>query len=185
MPTKKFFSSLFIISITVLVLSFAQHGKEGFENLAFTLHASDREGDRKMIRDAVHAYNRYSARFYSVGGTAEGLNEIPAAPLLKRRLFKDITMLKRDGLVMVFDRDREEFRKVYFTARNTAVAETDEVWFVALQDLKTRKSVLGVKAGEIKARYILRRELRGWIIYEVDVYPASEDIPLLDRSPAL
>jgi hypothetical protein len=143
------------------------------------------EGARDAIRTAVGYYNQYSSMFYNTGGDVKGLNEIPAAPLLKRRLFKDITMLKRDGLVMVFDRDKEEFVRISFVSAGSAVAETQETWFVTLQELRTRKPVFSVKAVPVRARYYLKRELRGWIVYNADVYPQSEAVPRLDREPAL
>ncbi len=141
--------------------------------------------DIESIKTAVHYYNQYSSMFYNTGGEVMGLNEIPAAPLLKRRLFKDISMLKRDGLIMVFDRDAEEIVKVYFPLRGDAVAETKETWFITLQEYGTRKPVYSIKAVPLKVRYHLKKEPRGWIVYETDVYPGLEDIPVLNRRQAL
>jgi hypothetical protein len=85
---------------------------------------------------------------------------------------------------MVFDR-LQEILKIYFSSREDAVAETKETWFVTLQEYRTRKPVYSIKAVPLNARYHLKREPRGWIVYETDVYPASENIPLLKKGAAL
>lgn len=176
-----------ILSILLAsLLSLAQNGISAPDNMLFRLNLYNVKEQKEFVMMAVKEYNLVSSGFYSTAGEAkEGLAYIPAAPLLKRRLFKDINMLKRDGLVMVFDRDRDELKGVYFPKRDVAVAETEEVWAVAIQDVKTRESVTTVKGVEVKARYVLHKEAypgKGltWVVHYVDVYPADEDVPDLN-----
>jgi len=155
------------------------------------VHIYDREKEGRDIGDAIAQYNRNSASFYNSAGFPAGLEEIPAAPLIKRRLFKDINALKGDGLVLVFDRDRTEITDIVFLNRQTAVAKTLEIWAIDLQDIRTREPVFNMKALEVKVRYLLHKEEfpdaeeKKWIIYSVDVYPGDETIPDLDTASVL
>ena len=165
-----------------LLLSIIHSGSSAIENFRFNQNLKDFGKERDAVTLAIKQYNINSADFYNTGGDKGGLDDIPAAPLLKRRLFKDINMLKEDGLVMVFDRDRDEIKRIYFPERNIAVAESVEVWAMALQEVKSRDLVYSIKAVEIKVRYILKWELspqrgQGWVVHHVDVYPIKEDIP--------
>lgn len=180
----KFRRVLILSLILAVTLSFANNKEDAFDNLLFHLNLN-KKGERSAIEAAVMQYNKNSASFYNTGGFLAGLDEIPAAPLLKRRLFKDINMLKGDGLVMVFDKDSITVRKVYFKNKDFGVAETDEVWAVALQDIKTRKPVFNVKAVEVKGRYVFIKEKSRWLAYEADVYPKGENVPEFNIKPAL
>lgn len=166
--------------LLAFILSFSSSKEGAFDHLLFHLGLYDQKKEREAIESAVRLYTKISSSFYSTGGDLEGLHEIPAAPLLKRRLVKDINMLKGEGLVMVFDRDTQQIRSVYFINKDFAAAETDEVWAVSLQDRETREPVFNVKAVEIRARYQFVREKGGWIAHEVDVYPKDEDVPKAD-----
>ncbi len=173
-----------------LILAFVSAGHGAFANFMFSLGLYDSASKEAAVEESVRRYNGVSARFYSAGGELEGLATIPATPLLKRRLFKDITMLRGDGLVMVFDLDRMAVEHVEFPNRIEAVAHTSEVWAVALQDFDTREPVLNVKAIEVSVRYHLYRVPYGggperWVVYDVDVYPRGADIPPFERGPAL
>jgi hypothetical protein len=163
-----------------LAASIGPAPRAALEHAAAHMLPAHQRADRERIAAAVRLYNRYSALFYNTGGGIEGLDEIPAGHLLKRRLFKDITMLKRDGLVMVFDKDTEELHGISILSPSAAIAETAETWFVSLQDYTTRKPLFSLKASRIRARYFLHREQRGWIVEDVSVYPASEQLPPLD-----
>jgi hypothetical protein len=174
--------------ILALACSFLNNSPGALEHALFAL--SGREAERDRIAASIRQYNRNSASFYSSGGLLAGLDEIPASPYVKRRLFKDITMLKGDGLVMVFDRDRVEVTDIEFINREYAVARTRELWAVGLQDMATRKPVFSVKASRVRARYVLHREDfpgmgETWVVYEVDVYPEDEPVPPLATEPAL
>ncbi|MHB8845684.1 MAG: hypothetical protein ACYC7L_13175 [Nitrospirota bacterium] len=140
---------------------------------------------------SITQYNKNSAGFYTTAGEArEGLAVIPASKLLRRRLFQDINMLKREGLVMVFDLDSQKITSTRLLNRNTALAQTEEVWAVALQEVQTRRSVFSVKASTVSVRYLLHFEPGQtgdpmWIVYEADVYPKGEPVPDLNVQRAL
>jgi uncharacterized membrane protein len=173
-----------------LVLSFINNGGNSIENLKFNLNLDNRESEINAIESALRDYNKISASFYNSAGHTGGLKEMPSAPLVKRRLFKDINMLKRDGLVMVFDKNGSGIKNINFLNRELVMAETDEVWAVALQDVNTRKSIFGTKAVEVKVRYVLHKERfynqgKKWIVYEADVYPKNESIPDLNIKSSL
>ena len=179
-----------IALFTALSISFFNNIDGAVENFKFFAYLSDREAERESVKAAVIQYNRVSASFYNSAGSLAGLNEMPAAPLLKRRFFKDINMLKRDGFVMVFDRDNTEIKKTYFIDRDLAVAESEEVWAVALQDAVTRRPVFNLKAVEVRVRYLFHKEEflqkgRVWVAYEADVYPIAEAIPELNVKPVI
>jgi hypothetical protein len=151
--------------ITGFSAAFFINRDEAVMNLRHTLNLYDRAEETDYIKKAVELYNKYSASFYNTAGYIEGLGEIPAAPLVKRRLFKDINMLKGDGLIL-------------------------EVWMVSLQDIDTRKPEFNVKASVVKVRYMLHKEpfpeeKEQWIIYRVDVYPEDEEVPQWSIEPVL
>lgn len=181
-----------ILSILLAsLLSLAQNGISAPDNLLFRLNLYNVNEQEEAVKLAVKEYNMVSSGFYSMGGEArEGLDVIPAAPLVKRRLFKDINMLKRDGLLMVFDRDSDEVKRIYFPRRDIGVAETEEVWAVAIQDVNTREPVTGIKGVKVKVRYVFHKEpypgygLR-WVAHYVDVYPNNEETPELNVKKVL
>lgn len=180
-----------IAVLLAVTLSFVNNGLASWGNMMFRLDLFDRQAEKELVREEVRQYNAVSASFYSTAGeSTAGLDVIPAAPLLKRRLYKDINMLKADGFVMVFDRDRTDIRRIYFPERDLSAAEVDEVWAVSLQDLKSRKSVFNVKAVEVRVRYLFRKQPflksgKRWIAYAVDVYPEGEAVPEFSRGSSI
>ena len=175
--------------LLALILSASGNSPTAYSALTFHLHL-EKEKEIEEIKGAIKQYNINSASFYNTAGFLAGLEEIPAAPLLKRRLFKDINMLKRDGLVMVFDRDRHEVEKISFIRADLALVETDEVWAVNMQEAESRKPLSTIKASHVKVRYVLKKESfydRGimWVIYDADLYPPDEEIPELNTLSAL
>jgi hypothetical protein len=186
----KFLLFLVFSLSTGLTFSFINNKNVAIENFRFNLNLYDREKEAEAIKSAIKQYNKNSASFYNSAGFLAGLEEIPAAPLIKRRLFKDINMLKRDGLVMVFDKDAVEMKRIIFLNSALAVAETEEVWAISLQEIDTRKPLFNIKASEVKVRYLFHKEpflteKKEWIAHEVDVYPDNEDFPELDIKPVL
>jgi hypothetical protein len=184
--TKIIMLSLFIATAS----SFLANKENAVDNLKFHLSSEYRQHEIDDIKSAVEQYNTNSASFYNSAGFLAGLEEIPAAPLIKRMIFKDITMLKGDNLVMVFDKDLVEFDDVKFISRELAVAHTHEVWAVMLQKMDTRKPSSTIKGVEINVRYALYKgSLRGedphWIIFEVSVFPKGVEIPALNIEPVL
>ena len=176
--------------LAALSISFINNIDGAVENFKFFVYMNDREAEVESVKAAVEKYNRVSASFYNSAGSLAGLNEMPAVPLLKRRFFKDINMLKRDGMVMVFDRDNTEIKRTYFINRDLAVAESEEVWAIALQDVATRRPVFGLKAVEVRVRYLFHKEQfleqgKIWVAHEADVYPKGEEIPELNVNPVI
>lgn len=169
-----------------LVFSVIENGRSATSNFLFHLNVWNQKGAREDIAVSITQYNKNSGGFYNTAGESlEGLAVIPASQLQKRKFFQDINMLKRDGLVMVFDLDRQTIERIYFVNRNTAVAVSEEVWAVALQDLESRRPLSNVKAASVKVRYLMHYEpaLSGkmtWIVQEADVYPHGERVPELN-----
>jgi hypothetical protein len=176
-------------ALCALSLSFLAHRHDALANLSFRLGV-DRELKEEQVVEAVRLYNRVSAAFYGTAGDTAGLDFIPAAPFLKRRLFKDISTLKADGLLMVFDLDSHRVVTVRFHRPDMAEAVTEEVWAMALQDVETREPASTVKARKVRARYVLHHgALRPgderWFVTDMDVYPSGADIPPVVPEPAL
>ena len=182
---------ILVLSALAALLLAAFQGRTAFENLKFHIGLFDKKGETEAVKAAVREYNGIGAAFYSTAADAiQGLDYIPASRLLKRRFFLDINQLKTEGLLMVFDRDREAVTNVSFLNRELAVVETEEVWAIALQKARTREMVFNVKAYESRGRYLLHKEEYNkmndiWVVYQIDVYPKNEDIPKLDFEPAL
>lgn len=182
---------IIIFSLLIALLSaYFENGRDAAYSFRFHTSSDLKEKEAVDIKKAVAQYNTNSASFYSSAGFLAGLEEIPAVPLLKRMLFKDITMLKGQNLVMVFDKDSVEFDEVRFLNSEIAVAHTREVWGVMLQKMDTRKPISTVKGVEVNVRYSMYKgSLRGeeprWLIFEVAVYPKDEEIPELNIKPAL
>lgn len=172
--------------VLAIVPAVVQNGGQAFTNLRFHLGMSDEREIHDAIAVSITQYNKNSAGFYATAGESlEGLAVIPASQLQKRRLFQDINMLKRDGLVMVFDLDSQKIRESRLVNRTTAVAQTSEVWAIALQDVMSRAPLSGVKAVAVTVRYLLHYEpgptgKPAWIVYESDVYPEGESVPDLN-----
>jgi len=167
-------------------VSAVHNGRAAFPILLSPLGVVEEQRAIDDIIMSIKQYNKNSAGFYSTAGDSlEGLAVIPASQLLKRRLFQDINMLKRDGLVMVFDLDSQKVKHSRLLNRTTATATTEEVWAIALQDVQTRKPLSNVKAITVSVRYLLHYELNStgnatWVIYEADVYPKGETVPDLN-----
>ena len=179
-----------VVAFTAALFASALHNPEASDHLRLHLSGSLKAKEKQAVEEAVVQYNKLASSFYNTAGYMVGLEDIPATQLLKRRIFKDINMLKGDGLVLVFDRDSLQVKKIDFSSRNVALAETEEVWAVAFQALDTRKPVFDVKATEMTVRYLLHREQfldkgKRWIVYEVDVYPKGEPVPERNVKPAL
>ncbi len=182
---------IIILSIFIAITSsYLTNRENALDNFIFHISSKYKQQEIDDIKSAVKQYNTNSASFYNSAGFLAGLDEIPAIPLIKRMLFKDINSLKSDNLVMVFDKDSVEFDDVRFVNREIAVAHTHEVWAVMLQQMKTRKPSSTIKGVEINVRYALYKgSLRGedphWIIFDVSVFPKGGEIPELNIKPAI
>ena len=179
-----------IAIFAAFLLAGFSNGPGSFKDLGFHLGIYPKQREIKAIEQAVADYNRLSASFYSSGGLQEGLDEIPAGPLMKRRLFQDINVLRNDGMVMVFDKDRFERKDITFLDRETATLEAREIWAIMFQDAETRKPLSTVKASSINVRYLLHKQIHRmagyvWIVLECDVFPQEEKIPPMSIGPVL
>lgn len=164
--------------LCALVASFAG-SPHAFADLRFHLGLYDRSGETKSVESTLRLFNKLFASFFNTGGLIEGLNEFPAANLVKRRIFQDIGELAKTNTVIVYDRDVFKLRKVDFLDPVRAVALADEVWFISLQDSRTRKPISAVKANPIRVRYLLRKEKGAWRVVEYEVFDKSGPIPPL------
>lgn len=181
---------LILSATTALILSIVSNGADGLENARFKIGLYDVKAETGAIGESIKNYVKDSAALYNSGGFVDILEEMPAAPIIKRRIMKDVNMLKGDGLIMIFDKDDVDITDIEIQNRMFVEARTHEVWAAALQDAKTRVPVFNVKAITVNARYLLYKgSLRGeeeqWIVYHVDVYPENEDIPDLNVRPVL
>ncbi len=173
-----------------MILSIVSNDKDGLQNARFSLGLYDGKAETRAVEETIKEYIKNSAGLYNTGGFVDILEEIPAVPMIKRRIMKDINMLKGDGLIMVFDKDDADVTHLEVNNRMFAEARTREVWAVVLQDAVTRAPVFNIKAIAVNARYLLYKgSLRGeeerWIVYHVDVYPEGEDIPALNMKPVI
>lgn len=136
-------------------------------------------GEEKAIEDTLKLFNRHFATFFNTGGRLEGLNEFPAANLIKRRIFQDINKWNKENSVLVYDKDLFEIISLEILAPIRAVAVAKEVWFLNVKDRETRKNLSAVKANPIKIRYILKKIDGSWRVIEYEVFGKDDDIPPL------
>jgi len=169
--------------ILASLTSFLTH-ENAFYNLRFHLGLYDRVSEEKDIEKTLRLFNRYFATFFSTGGSLEGLNEFPAANLIKRRIFQEINDWKKEGYLLVYDRDVFKIESVEMLDPISAVAIAKEVWFLNVQDLNTRRYVSPVKADPIRVRYFLEKIGKKWQVVEYEVFGAQDEIPPLDERRA-
>lgn len=175
---RKIFLTVILGLITGLSLSFFSH-PESKEYLLYHLGLMDTAGLKQKIDNTIREFNQYFAKFFNTAGDLEGLNKIPAAPLIKRRIFQEINQWKKQGKVLVYDRDVYKLLKVDFLSPDTVIAVSKELWFLTIEDLKTRRYISPVKALPIKVRYTLKRDKRysnGWIVVEYEVFGKDDTI---------
>jgi hypothetical protein len=140
----------------------------------------------EQIRKAVRTYNSSTQGVYATAGLAvDELAVIPATGQEKRRIYKDVNMLRTANLMVVFDKDKEVVEQVSFLDRTRAVAVTDEVWVLVLQEFTTRRKITNLKASQIRCRYHLLHYDGTWSVARVEVFPAEEALPSLNYRPAL
>lgn len=175
---KKNIVSLIAGIILAFTVSLFIH-KNGINNLFFHMGVYDMPGEEKAIEDTLKLFNRHFATFFNTGGRLEGLNEFPAANLIKRRIFQDINKWNKENSVLVYDKDLFEIISLEILAPIRAVAVAKEVWFLNVKDRETRKNLSAVKANPIKIRYILKKIDGSWRVIEYEVFGKDDDIPPL------
>jgi hypothetical protein len=138
----------------------------------------DYEQEKAQVASSLKLFSATLAGFYMTGGkVGEGLNIIPAASLIKRRIFMDINMYTNSNVIFVPDRDRAEVRGVTFLSPVHAVAVTDEDWVNVYQDLQTRRPRSGKKFNSITVRYYLKKLGGKWVILDYEVHTRGEALP--------
>ena len=147
-------------------------------NLVFHLGVG-RGGEQALIADTIKQFNKLYASFYDTGGSLNGLNDFPAANLVKRRIFQDIAEFSKKNELLVHDRDETKLLSITFIDAMSAEARTSETWFLSLQDAATRKPLSGVKSNQVKVRYLLKRGGGVWRVVEFEVFGKDDPIPSL------
>lgn len=137
----------------------------------------DYAAEKEEVRSSIRLFSASLAGFYMTGGSLDGLNAFPAERMVKRRIFMDLNNLKMNGSLFIPDRDKTEFRDIRFLSPVHAVAVTDEDWFLAYQDLQTRKPLTTKKHNPVTFRYYLKKQWGKWIVLEFDVFSREETLP--------
>jgi len=133
----------------------------------------------KEVGDTLNLFNRNFATFFNTGGNLAGLNEFPAANMIKRRIFQEINEWKKKNQLLVYDKDSFEIENITLLNTVTAVAVANEVWFLNVQEKDTRKKLSPVKANPIQVRYFLKKRDGMWGVVEYEVFGSKDDIPEL------
>lgn len=160
----------------IAALAFTPGGWDAFR---YRTGGYDIEGETKAVKESIRLFSATYAGFYASAGGLEGLNVIPAAQMVKRRIFQDILAVLDTGRVLVLDRDRSDVRRVQFTDLTHAVAVVDEAWFMAYQDYFTRRPLPDKKANYVTVRYFLKKQWGRWIVFEYDVFGQEDQLPPL------
>jgi hypothetical protein len=167
--------------ILALFVSFISH-EQGLMNLGFHLGTYESEKEEKKIEDTLRLFNRNFASFFNTGGGLAGLNEFPAANMIKRRIFQEINDWKKNNQIIVYDRDVFELESIDLMSPVSAVAIAREVWFLTVQDRETRKSLSrGVKANPVRIRYLMKKDGDNWRVLEYEVFGVDDDIPVMQK----
>ena len=167
--------------VLAMCVSFLSH-QHRLRNLGFHLGMYDRGNEEKEIEETLKLFNRNFASFFNTGGSLAGLNEFPAANMIKRRIFQEISDWKKNNQVIVYDRDVFELESTEFLSAVSAIAVAREVWFLTIQDRDTRKSLMsGVKANSIRVRYRMKKHEDNWRVIEYEVFGSNDEIPALRK----
>ncbi len=154
--------------------------EKGLMNLAFHLGMHDKAAVEKNVVETLNLFNRNFATFFNTGGNLAGLNEFPAAKMIKRRVFQEISDWKKKNQLLVYDKDSFEIENMQLVNHVTAVAVAKEVWFLNVQEMGSRKKLSPVKANPIQVRYFLKKVDGAWRVVEYEVFGSRDDIPALN-----
>lgn len=171
-----------ISCVTGVILAFSvalYSHEQGLMNFGFHLGMYNSEKVEKELGDTLNLFNRNFATFFNTGGSLSGLNEFPAANMIKRRIFQEINEWKKKNQLLVYDKDSFEIENMTLLNSVTAVAIAKEVWFLNVQERDTRKKLSPVKANPIQVRYILKKLKEMWMVVEYEVFGSRDDIPEL------
>ena len=158
-------------------VSFFSH-ENSLENAAFYLGLDKRSAEEKAIEETLKLFNKHFATFFNTGGSLRGLNEFPAANMVKRRIFQ-INEWSKKNQVIVYDKDHFEIETINMLSPVSAFAVAREVWFLSVQDRTTRKHLSQTKANPIRVRYLLKKVNGSWGVLEYEVF--SKNDAFMDR----
>ena len=167
-----------LLTVCIGVLLAAGTSAVLYENSIATLKYSFRsDADVRLeLERTIEKFNQLYASFYVTGGDTFGLNDFPAGNLVKRRIFQDIDLWKKQNQWLIHDLHTTEIMRVDIRASGRAVVETREVW-----DMWLRHTDTGVKTGRksqtIQVRYFLGRDRGRWIVGDFEVYGEDERLP--------
>ncbi|MEF9426676.1 MAG: hypothetical protein L0956_05720, partial [Candidatus Mariimomonas ferrooxydans] len=173
---KRNVSSLITGIIIALTVSLFTHDNS-LHYLRFHLNLYDTATEEKTIEDTLRLFNKHFATFFNTGGNLGGLNEFPAANLIKRRIVQEINEWTKNNQILVYDRDIFEIEQTVFLSPERAVTVAQEVWFLNVQNKQDRKEKSGVKASPIRIRYFLKKLDSRWRVIEYEVFGKDNDIP--------
>jgi hypothetical protein len=179
---KKIIISIVAGIILALLVSFVSH-ENSLDNFKFKMRMYDRASEEKAIEETLNLFNKLFASFFNTAGSLTGLNEFPAANMIKRRIFQEISEWKKKSNVIVYDKDDFEIESIDILNPFRAIAVANEVWFLNVQEIQSRKKLSGVKANPIKTRYVLQKIDNRWRVVEYEVYGKNDTIPpfLMER----
>jgi hypothetical protein len=157
-------------------ISFFSH-ENSLDNASFQFGLYKSTAEEKAIEETLKLFNKHFATFFNTGGRLQGLNEFPAANMLKRRIFQEINEWSKKNQVIVYDKDHFEIETIKMLSPLTAVAVAREIWFLNVQDRKTRKSLSQSKANPIVVRYLMKKIDDKWGVLEYEVFSEKDDMP--------
>jgi hypothetical protein len=183
LPVVKLMLLPLLLALTVAFFCAPRGGR--VKRALFHLGIS-RVAEEAQLRRLVRTYNAATQGSYATAGLAvEELAVIPAYNLEKRRIYKDINLLRLSGKMVVFDKDKETIEKVTFVNRDEAFVTTSEMWVMVLQDFATRRKLTNLKASQVQCRYHLLYHEGVWKVERAEVFPVDEKLPPLNVRPVL
>jgi hypothetical protein len=176
---KNIYASIVGIILACLT-SFFIH-ENSLYNFRFHLGLYDGEAEERAIEDTLRLFNRHFATFFNTGGSLQGLNEFPAANLIKRRIFQEINNWRKNNSLLVYDRDVFKIEFIKLMDPVSAIALAKEVWFLNVQDIDTRRYISPVKAAPVKVRYFLKKIEKKWQVVEYEVFGEGDEVPPVNK----
>lgn len=164
--------------ITAFAIAYSAH-RDPLDHFTFRIGLYDTAEDEKAVEDTIKLFNKHFAALFNTGGDLSSLNYIPADNLIKRRIVQEINEWTSHDQILVYDKDVADIQGIEFLSPGRSVAVTREVWFLNVQNRQKRSEKSGVKANEIRVRYILQKIDRHWRIIECEVFGKDDPIPSL------
>jgi hypothetical protein len=170
--------AVFVGVLCALCMFVALH-RGAVDDMKYQLGLYDSAPDVQEIRDAIELFNRLYARFFATGGNAEGLSEFPAANMVKRRIFQDISNWKSQDKMLAYDKFEVRPTSVELMGPRRAVVVTQEHWSLLAKDIGVTSGEKSSKSLLIQVRYILSKVRGRWIVDEFEVFGPNDHLPSL------